>query len=63
MAGPLIVPVAAAVPVVVALVIVVTGRNHANPPGPKEAGFVAAEQSTAAAPVPDAAGAGGAARH
>ena len=49
--GPLMVPVAAAVPVVAALVIVVAGRKHAYPPGPKEAGFVAAEKSTAGAPV------------
>ena len=53
-AGPLLVPVAAAVPVVVALVIMVTGRKHAYPPGPKEAGYVAAEQKTARAHTPDA---------
>ncbi|QNE13775.1 hypothetical protein [Pseudarthrobacter sp. NBSH8] len=37
-AGILMLPAAAAVPVVVALVILVTGRKHANPPGPKESG-------------------------
>ena len=47
-------PVAAAVPVVVALVIVVTGRKHAYPPGPKEAGYVAVEQKPAQAYTPDA---------
>ncbi|WP_426998451.1 MFS transporter [Pseudarthrobacter sp. N5] len=35
-AGPLLVPVAAAVPVVAALVITLAGRKHAYPPGPKE---------------------------
>ncbi|MDQ0851384.1 putative MFS family arabinose efflux permease [Arthrobacter sp. B3I9] len=36
LAGPLMVPVAAAVPVVVALVITFAGRKHAYPAGPKE---------------------------
>ncbi|WP_375134915.1 MFS transporter [Arthrobacter sp. HMWF013] len=35
-AGPLLVPVAAAIPAVLALVITLTGRRHAYPPGPKE---------------------------
>ncbi len=35
-AGPLLVPVAAAVPAVVAFVLVVAGRRHAYPPGPQE---------------------------
>ncbi|MDR6558214.1 putative MFS family arabinose efflux permease [Arthrobacter pascens] len=38
LAGPLLVPVAAAVPVVVALVITLAGRSHAYPPGRKEGG-------------------------
>lgn len=37
-AGPLMVPVAAAVPVVVALVVTRAGRKHAYPPGRKEGG-------------------------
>ncbi|MEW1820885.1 MFS transporter [Arthrobacter sp. NPDC080031] len=39
LAGPLMVPVAAALPVVVALVITLTGKRHAYPPGRKEAGW------------------------
>lgn len=35
-AGPLLVPVAAAVPVIAALVMILTGRAHAYAPGPKE---------------------------
>lgn len=35
-AGPLLVPVAAAIPAVLAFVITVAGRRHAYPPGPKE---------------------------
>jgi predicted MFS family arabinose efflux permease len=35
-AGPLLVPVAAAVPVIAALVMILAGRNHAYPPGSKE---------------------------
>jgi predicted MFS family arabinose efflux permease len=50
-AGPLLVPVAAAVPVVVALVIMVTGRNHAYPPGPKEPGYVKAEPAELRVPA------------
>ncbi|MCU1532353.1 MAG: major facilitator superfamily 1 [Arthrobacter sp.] len=34
--GPLLVPVAAAVPVAIALVLILAGRNHAYPPGSKE---------------------------
>jgi predicted MFS family arabinose efflux permease len=50
--GPLMVPVATALPVVIALVIMVAGRKHAYPPGPKEAGFVAAvAPATAALPA------------
>ncbi|MCY1248701.1 hypothetical protein D9M72_621600 [compost metagenome] len=50
-AGPLMVPVAAAVPVVAALVIMVTGRRHAYPPGPKEAGYVAPVAAATEAPA------------
>ncbi|WP_087874530.1 MFS transporter [Arthrobacter globiformis] len=39
LAGPLMVPVAAALPVVVALVITLAGRRHAYPPGRKERGW------------------------
>ena len=35
-AGPLLVPVAAAVPVIAAFVMILAGRNHAYPPGTKE---------------------------
>jgi predicted MFS family arabinose efflux permease len=35
-AGPLLVPVAAAIPAVVAFVLTLAGRRHAYPPGPKE---------------------------
>lgn len=35
-AGPLLVPVAAAVPAAVAFVLTLVGRRHAYPPGPKE---------------------------
>jgi predicted MFS family arabinose efflux permease len=38
-AGPLMVPVAAALPVVVALFITLAGRRHAYPPGRKERGW------------------------
>ncbi|MBT8161650.1 MULTISPECIES: MFS transporter [Arthrobacter] len=38
LAGPLMVPVAAALPVVVALVITLAGKRHAYPPGRKESG-------------------------
>jgi predicted MFS family arabinose efflux permease len=37
-AGPIMVPVAAALPVAVALVITLAGRRHAYPPGRKESG-------------------------
>ena len=50
-AGQLLVPVAAAVPVVVALVIMVTGRNHAYPPGPKEPGYVKQEPAELRVPA------------
>ncbi|TLM72795.1 MFS transporter [Pseudarthrobacter sp. NamB4] len=36
LAGPLLVPVAAALPVVVALVITIAGKRYAYPPGPRE---------------------------
>lgn len=39
LAGPLLVAVAAAVPVVAALVMTLTGRKHAYPPGRKERGW------------------------
>jgi predicted MFS family arabinose efflux permease len=35
-AGPLLVPIAAAIPAVVAFVLILAGRRHAYPPGPKE---------------------------
>ncbi|QHK21728.1 MFS transporter [Pseudarthrobacter psychrotolerans] len=35
-AGPLLIPVAAAIPAVVAFVLILAGRRHAYPPGPKE---------------------------
>lgn len=38
LAGPLLVPVAAALPVAVALFITLAGRTHAYPPGRKESG-------------------------
>lgn len=38
LSGPLLVPVAAALPVVVALVIIMTGRKNAYPPGRRESG-------------------------
>jgi predicted MFS family arabinose efflux permease len=38
-AGPLMVPVAAALPVVVALFITLAGRRHAYPPGRTERGW------------------------
>ena len=36
LAGPALIPVAAAVPAVVAFVLILTGRRHAYPPGPRE---------------------------
>jgi predicted MFS family arabinose efflux permease len=39
LAGPLMVPIAAALPVAVALVITLAGRKYAYPPGRKEAGW------------------------
>lgn len=39
LAGPLMVPVAATLPVAVALVITLAGRKHAYPPGRKESGW------------------------
>ncbi|MDP9695378.1 UNVERIFIED_ORG: putative MFS family arabinose efflux permease [Arthrobacter globiformis] len=39
LAGPLMVPVAAALPVAVALVITLAGRRHAYPPGRSERGW------------------------
>lgn len=39
LAGPLLVPIAAALPAVAALVITLTSRKHAYPPGPKESGW------------------------
>ncbi|WP_426939237.1 MFS transporter [Pseudarthrobacter sp. S3] len=35
-AGPLLVPIAAAIPAVVAFALILTGRRHSYPPGPKE---------------------------
>lgn len=35
-AGPLLIPIAAAIPAVVAFVLILAGRRHAYPPGPKE---------------------------
>lgn len=35
-AGPLLVPIAAVIPAVVAFVLILAGRRHAYPPGPKE---------------------------
>ncbi|MET3172568.1 UNVERIFIED_ORG: putative MFS family arabinose efflux permease [Arthrobacter sp. UYCu721] len=35
-AGPLLIPVAAAIPAVVAFVLILAGRRHAYPLGPKE---------------------------
>lgn len=46
-AGPLLIPVAAALPAVVALVLTVAGRRHAYPPGPKERQPARAEVTSA----------------
>ncbi|MCO4253961.1 MFS transporter [Pseudarthrobacter cellobiosi] len=35
-AGPLLIPIAAAIPAAVAFVLILAGRRHAYPPGPKE---------------------------
>ena len=52
-AGPLMVPVAAALPVAVALFITLAGRRHAYPPGRKERGWTdpAVKEPEAAEPV------------
>lgn len=55
-AGPLLVPVAAAVPVAIAFVLILANRNHAYPPGSKESRpkktLPAASPSEEAAPQP-----------
>jgi predicted MFS family arabinose efflux permease len=51
LAGPLMVPVAAALPVAVALVITLAGRRHAYPPGPKERGWSEPEVKQSVAPA------------
>lgn len=48
LAGPLMVPVAAALPVAVALAITLAGKRHAYPAGPKERGW---SEPKAAEPV------------
>ncbi|MGX9898953.1 hypothetical protein ACW0JT_02070 [Arthrobacter sp. SA17] len=53
LAGPLLVPVAAALPASVALIAVIAGRKAGYPPGPKERG-----KETGASPRPAAAAAG-----
>jgi predicted MFS family arabinose efflux permease len=36
LAGPALIPVAAAIPAIIAFVLILAGRRHAYPPGPKE---------------------------
>lgn len=45
-AGPLLIPIAAAVPAVVAFVLILAGRRHAYPPGPKERQATLAEATS-----------------
>ncbi|RAX44811.1 MFS transporter [Arthrobacter sp. AQ5-06] len=46
-AGPLLIPVAAAIPAVVAFVLILAGRRHAYPLGPKEGQATSAEATSA----------------
>ncbi|ALV40726.1 MFS transporter [Pseudarthrobacter sulfonivorans] len=46
LAGPLLIPIAAAVPAVVAFVLILAGRRHAYPPGPKERQATLAEATS-----------------
>lgn len=45
-AGPLLIPIAAAIPAVVAFVLILAGRRHAYPPGPKERQAALAEATS-----------------
>ena len=45
-AGPLLIPIAAAIPAVVAYVLMLAGRRHAYPPGPKERQATLAEATS-----------------
>ncbi|MCO4236989.1 MFS transporter [Pseudarthrobacter raffinosi] len=45
-AGPLLIPTAAAIPAVVAFVLILAGRRHAYPPGPKERQATLAEATS-----------------
>ncbi|MHA7292104.1 MFS transporter [Arthrobacter sp. MDT3-24] len=46
LAGPLLIPIAAAIPAVVAFVLILAGRRHAYPPGPKERQATLAEATS-----------------
>ncbi|WP_082576065.1 MFS transporter [Arthrobacter sp. Soil762] len=50
LAGPLLIPIAAAIPAVVAFVLILAGRRHAYPPGPKERQATLAEATSPSPP-------------